>query len=239
MKHMSNNHQSKKSKKGRTKNSPKKTEKGLEFSVDKARNKENLYFLKYYYQNSLDNQESVSIVNDMFDCIELNYVHHTYNGETQKEMTVSATMRFTIDKNSNLVYEKQGSNTAALFGYYFKSVETKDKKRKKWNRIDIYDKTKQHKFIVYPEHQEFELIQDVFDEYKNIIEFENDVFKCSLDDEISKIMSEIENAGSMKDKDEKLELKKKLCKIITNLCNSNLDITEETYKAFNDFLSKF
>jgi hypothetical protein len=232
MKRVSSNNQSKKSKKGRVK-----TEKG--FSVDKSRNKENLYFLKYYYQNSLDNQDSVSIVNEMFDCIELNYVQHTYNGESMKETTTSTTTRFTIDKNSNLVYEKQETNTATLFGYYCKSIEMKDKKRRKWNRIDIYDKKKQHKFIVYPEHQEFEIIQDVFDEYKNIIEIENDVFKCSLDDEIAEVISEIKNADAIEDKDAKMELKKKLCNIITNLCNSNLDITEETYEVFNNFMSKF
>ena len=76
-------------------------------------------------------------------------------------------------------------------------------------------------------------------EYKDIIEYEHDLFKCALDDEISTIVDDIKKVDDMDDKDASRALKMKLGKVINNLYNSNLDITEDTYKTFNEFLSKF
>lgn len=233
------NNRSKKSKSRVNSNSTMKSKKSLRFCTDKYRNKDNIYFLQYYFQNELDNDNSRSIINEMFDCIELKYVQHKYNCTTKNEETDITTTRFTLDKNSCMVYENPKRNSVQLYGYYEKSVEMKDKKRKKWNRIDIYNKKQQHTYVVYPDHQEFEIIQDVFDEYKDIIEYEHDLFKCALDDEISTIVDDIKKVDDMDDKDASRALKMKLGKVINNLYNSNLDITEETYKTFNEFLSKF
>lgn len=209
-----------------------------QFCLDKQRNRDNLYFLKYYFENNIHLSEKESIMNDMFDCVELKYVKHVYDKSKDTGKTLTSSSILAIDKYSNLVYKNHPE--VAMYGYYTETLETKDKTKKNWKRVDIFDKNKKHKYIIYPENQEFETVVDVFDEYKEITEEETSILKNELDDEISGVIDKIKemNEKAM-DAEAARKLKYKLGKIINNLYNSNLDITEETYNTFNEFLTKY
>ena len=205
----------------------KKSKTNCSFTIDKQRNKQNLSFLKCYINELLQEHENI-ILNEIFEVIRMDYID-----EDNKEIR---NCHVILDRYSNLVYKN--NSHPEYYGFYERTKEKKNKERHGWSKINIYDNNKQIKYNIYPEHQVFIEVMDVFEEYKYITYEENNKLRDDMDKEISIIREEILLNHENKDKNKSAEIKKKLGYIINNLYNSHYDINKEIYDIFQDFLSK-
>lgn len=207
--------------------SDKKSKSKSNFVMDKQRNKQNLSFLKCYINELLHENENI-ILNEIFEVIRMDYID-----EDNKEIK---NCHVILDRYSNLAYKN--NSHPEYYGFYERTKEKKNRERYGWSKINIYDNNKQIKYNIYPEHQVFIEVMDVFEEYKYITYEENTKLRDDMDKEISIIREEILLNRKNKDKNKSTEIKKKLGYIINNLYNSHYDINKEIYDLFQDFLSK-
>ena len=220
------------------------------------RNKDNLWFINKYLKSSF--MYSYSIINNMFTIIDIDKFENinTNNGKSKNEKFENLIYRikknikktktnkdrelYILDKESNIVYH----NNKYYGKYDIKHIEKSHQfydKTKIIKSIYIYNNEKELKYIVYPQIQKYEKIQNVFDDFESITTKENNALAHKLDKELGnlKIMMKERLNTNCEEKEEILkqyDIKNKIVKIINELYYSNLDLKQNMYDLINNYL---
>ena len=158
---------------------------------------------------------------------------------------------FTLDKVTNMVYH----NDKYYGTYMIKYLEEDNKYYNSKNLImgiHIYDKYNVYKYIFYPQLGKYKTVNSVFDEYESITKEETyklakvidkqlDEIKYMLQDKKKNLklmnVDEINEETKIEIKYDKYKIKKIISNVISKLCYSELDFSEDMYNYMNDYLN--
>ena len=191
-------------------------------TINKRRNKDNLWMMK---QMSMNCPSMYALI---FEIIDLNDYESIQ--EQPKKNDDDFKPRFEIDKYDNLVYKDEI--------YYGTYKETKKVQGNIEHQIiEIYDSSKEPKYVINTTTKKYDEVNDVFDQYMSITMEEQDQLMIIIDQELVELFSMMEGEVPSDIKEQK-KIRNKLRSIIEKMYNSQIDLTTESYKKIDNFIKK-
>ena len=221
------------------------------------RNKDNLWFIKKYLKSEF--MYKYTIIDNMFtiiDLCKLNSINDTKENnkeikfenlvykskKTHKKKRISNNNNkqiYILDKESNIVYH----NNNYYGKYEMKHVDKNHvfyDKTKIIKSFYIYDNKNELVLIVYPQLQKYQKMHNVFEDFEEITNKENNSLAIQLDKELSNIKELIKLSKNIDKTKENIiqqyDIKNQIVNIINKLYYSNLDLNKNMYNIINNYL---